>query len=103
MIPVVPQILPFSFGEATMNTGDSTSLTCTLTKGDLPIELVWLHNNRTLKPDGNIAILRMSKKISTLSFDSLQAEDIGEYTCLAKNKAGVSSFSTYLNVNGTIF
>lgn len=99
---MVPQILPFSFGEDTMNTGDSTSLMCSISKGDLPIEIFWFHNNRTLKPDGNIAILKTSKKISTLSFDSLQAEHIGQYTCLAKNQAGFTRFSTYLSVNGIV-
>ncbi|XP_068899409.1 cell adhesion molecule Dscam1 isoform X6 [Tenebrio molitor] len=98
-VMVVPQILPFSFGEDTMNTGDSTSLTCTISKGDLPVQISWSHNNKTLTNDGNIAILKMSKKISTLSIDSAQAEHVGEYTCTAQNSAGSTSYSAFLNVN----
>lgn len=84
-----------------MNTGDSTSLTCTISKGDLPVQISWSHNNKTLTNDGNIAILKMSKKISTLSIDSAQAEHVGEYTCTAQNSAGSTSYSAFLNVNGT--
>ena len=99
--PVIPQILPFSFGEEAMNTGDSTSLTCTITKGDLPVEITWSHNNTNLTNDGNIVILKMSRKISTLSFDSVQAEHLGGYTCTARNSAGSSTHTAFLNVNGT--
>ncbi|XP_044270030.1 Down syndrome cell adhesion molecule-like protein Dscam2 isoform X9 [Tribolium madens] len=98
-VMVTPQILPFNFGEETMNTGDSTSLTCTISKGDLPVQITWSHNNKTITSNENIVILKMSKKISTLSFDSVQAEHIGEYRCTAKNTAGSTSASAFLNVN----
>lgn len=98
---VIPQIVPFSFGEDTINTGDSTSLTCTVTKGDLPIEFSWLHNNNTVENDDYIAIFKTSKKISTLSFDSVQPYHIGQYSCVAQNSAGFSSYSTDLFVNGS--
>lgn len=65
------------------------------------MNISWKHNNNTLNNDGNIAILRVNKKISTLSFDSVDANHIGEYTCIASNLAGTTSYSTNLLVNGT--
>lgn len=99
--PVFPQIFPFDFGEDTINTGDSISLTCSINKGDLPIEITWLHKNNSVTNDPSIILTRVNKKISTLSIESVQAEHIGEYTCLAKNKAGIATHSTFLHVNGT--
>jgi hypothetical protein len=75
-------------------------LTCSINKGDLPINITWFHNNVTIKSDEAVSVIRVNKKISTLSIESVQAEHIGEYTCLAKNRAGATTYSTFLHVNG---
>lgn len=77
-------------------------MTCSIAKGDLPIEISWKHNNETLN-DGLISIVKVNRKISTLSIDSVQAQHAGEYTCVAKNLAGFTSHSTTLYVNGSSF
>lgn len=100
VLTVAPQILPFEFGENPINSGDLTSLTCSVNKGDLPIALSWLHNNKTIGNDEGITVMQMNKKISTLSIDYVQAEHAGEYVCLAKNSAGIARHSAYLKVNG---
>lgn len=46
-----------------------------------------------------VTILR-GKKLSALSLESVSFESAGEYTCVAKNRAGVARFSAHLNVNG---
>lgn len=73
---------------------------CSVIKGDFPIEIIWKHNLRTIDPLDGITIARTSKRSSQLSIDSAQAIHSGEYTCIAKNKAGEASFSAVLNVNG---
>lgn len=97
---VLPQILPLDFGEESVNAGDLASLTCSVHKGDLPIDIEWLHNNKSITDADGISVSRVNKKISTLSIDSVLAEHAGEYTCLAKNPAGSTSSSAFLNVNG---
>lgn len=98
---VLPQIVPFDFGDEAINSGDLTSVMCSISKGDLPVAITWQHNNKTIDESYGVSITQVNKKISTLSIDSVQAHNIGEYTCSARNKAGTSSYSTFLHVNGT--
>lgn len=84
-----------------MNTGDSISLTCSVHKGDLPINLSWLHNNISLGYMEGISILKAGKKASAITIESVQDQHAGVYTCLAENKAGQVRYSAQLDVNGT--
>ncbi|XP_063932359.1 cell adhesion molecule Dscam1 isoform X6 [Zophobas morio] len=98
-VMVAPQILPFDFGEESVNSGDVASLQCTVFKGDLPIRITWLHKNKAIRPNDGIIISKASRKVSSLTIDSVQEDHSGSYTCLAQNKAGNASYSTVLNVN----
>lgn len=80
-----------------------SSLTCTVNKGDFPIEISWFLNNVSTSTIQGITTLRTNKRISQLSIDSVQAEHAGEFTCVAKNRAGMATYSTILHVNGTKF
>lgn len=74
---------------------------CAVSKGDFPIEFSWYHNEKKLSDitDG-ILISKTNKRISTLSIDSVQAKNIGEYKCQVKNPAGIVVYSAFLHVNG---
>ncbi|XP_054089329.1 cell adhesion molecule Dscam2 isoform X22 [Zeugodacus cucurbitae] len=99
-VMVPPQIMPFSFGDEATNSGDSLGVQCSVTKGDLPINITWTLNNQTLKSgDYEIIIGRMSTKSSTLNIDYIAAEHRGVYACLATNRAGVSAYQAELQVN----
>lgn len=76
-------------------------MTCNIHKGDKPVDITWLHNNETITSINGVSLLRVNKKISTLSIDSVHAEHSGIYSCVAKNAAGTSSYSAHLLVNGT--
>lgn len=77
-------------------------VSCAVTKGDLPLEISWLLNGRPADTTISINMDSSRKRVSQLSIDSVSAEHAGEYTCLAKNKAGITSFSALLNVNGIV-
>lgn len=98
----MPQILPFDFGEESINSGDMTSVSCSISKGDLPLNITWHFNDRLTKSENGITITEVNKRLSALSIESVQAEHAGRYTCIAKNAAGFDSYSAYLNVNGTL-
>lgn len=104
---VLPQINPFSFGDDEMNLDDAVSAVCTVTKGDLPIDIWWTlsetdrQETRNLsKGDDGIIITRNSQKNSLLNIDAVKSRHRGLYTCHAKNRAGISKHSTFLLING---
>ena len=76
------------------------SLMCSINKGDYPIKIIWTHNGLPVDSKQDVSVSRTTRRIATLSIDSVQAEHAGEYSCIAKNKAGVANYSAVLNVNG---
>lgn len=100
---VVPQILPFSFGEEVVNAGDMTAVQCTVVKGDSPISIQWLFNETEISPDDGIMISRAGSRLSSMSIESVRAEHSGAYTCVARNAAGSVNHTAYLRVNGMSF
>lgn len=102
LVTVAPQIAPFAIAEEPANWGDSISVVCAILKGDLPIEITWALNGMPIRPDrSDINILATTRKNSILSIESVAARHAGEYTCSASNKAGATSHSATLAVNGT--
>ena len=98
----------FNFGEEELNLYDTVSAACTISKGDLPIEIWWtvieaddpdLKEQIVTTSDG-ILISRNSQKISMLSIESVNARNRGNYTCHARNKAGETSVTAILAING---
>ena len=84
-----------------VNWGESVSGVCTLVSGDAPLEITWALNGIAI--DGNIPPISITttKRNSFLSIDSASPSHAGEYTCVASNAAGATSYSTELTVNGT--
>lgn len=79
------------------------SVACSVVKGDVPLNITWFLNGKTVTYYSGIVVNLVNKKLSTLSIDSVDAVHMGEYSCLAQNGAGSASYSAYLNVNGTCF
>lgn len=98
---VLPQIMPFDFGEEPANSGDMTTTQCAVIKGDFPITITWVLNNKPIHEFPGITISQTNKRISSLSIESLEALHSGHFTCIAVNRAGSASYSAILNVNGT--
>ncbi|KAG5667730.1 hypothetical protein PVAND_015701 [Polypedilum vanderplanki] len=106
-IMVLPQIVPFDFGADEVNLDEMVSATCTVNKGDFPIDIQWIHTDsngieRKLLTSDGIVITRTNQRISMLSIESCQRRHIGNFSCVASNKAGKSSHSAYLSINGSI-
>lgn len=98
---VPPQIHPFSFGEEAVNSGELVTVTCAISKGDMPINVTWTLNGRNINEFEGIDGGNRKSRTSHLTIDYVQAHHSGEYTCFAKNAAGTDNYSTVLNVNGT--
>ncbi|XP_025834465.1 Down syndrome cell adhesion molecule-like protein Dscam2 isoform X28 [Agrilus planipennis] len=98
-VMVQPQILPFDFGEDPINADDMVSVSCTVNKGDFPMNVTWMLNSQPVEMYQGVNIMKTNKRISQLSIDSVQYEHSGLYTCIASNLAGTSTHSAYLRVN----
>lgn len=100
LLTVLPKLLPFSFGDEPASLGESTTVQCSISLGDLPVKFSWLLNNKTARNIDGVNIVQLGKKTSVLSIDSLTEIHAGTYTCLATNKAGAASHHAQLVVNG---
>jgi hypothetical protein len=101
-LPVVPQILPFSFGDGPANDGEMSVIQCAVVKGDSPITISWIFNGVEISPDyQGISLSKANQRISTLSIEAVHARHSGEYICRARNSAGEVNHTAHLNVNGT--
>lgn len=93
--------MPFVIGEEPANWGDTITVTCTVLKGDHPIQIEWAHNDEPITRDHtDISIVSTSKRVSLLTIEAVTARHAGEYTCTASNVAGGTSYSALLAVNG---
>jgi hypothetical protein len=104
---VLPQITPFNFGdEEDINLDEAVAVTCIITKGDAPIKIWWTLVDdftgleRNLTTNDGVMITRTNQKMSMLAIEAVKSRHRSNYTCHAKNKAGIAHFSAFLSVNG---
>ncbi|XP_076173893.1 Down syndrome cell adhesion molecule 1 isoform X31 [Ptiloglossa arizonensis] len=108
-VMVAPQLAPFVFGDEAANAGEMATVQCAAIKGDLPLRIVWSLNGRPIDvgrvsgghgyDTADIVVTRGSKRISTLTIDSVAARHAGEYKCTATNAAGSAAHTSVLSVN----
>ncbi|XP_030242130.1 Down syndrome cell adhesion molecule-like protein Dscam2 isoform X35 [Drosophila navojoa] len=98
-VMVLPQIVPFDFGEESINELDMVSVSCTVNKGDLPVDIYWTKNGGRLYTNDGLLVNRNSQRLSVLSIESVRARHAGNYSCVATNNAGATRQSALLAVN----
>lgn len=100
-IAVPPKVSPF-YAEDTLHVGDRASITCSVTKGDLPLTISWHKDSRTVDPTHTISITQVDQFTSILVIDSLSPEHNGNYSCVVTNAAATVSHTQQLVVNGNL-
>ncbi|KAF7411846.1 hypothetical protein HZH66_000742 [Vespula vulgaris] len=100
-VNVAPQIIPFDFGDESANWGELVSVTCSITKGDQPLDISWAFNGTPIdiSRGSDVVVASTNKKNSVLTIESVAARHAGEYTCSASNRAGAASHTALLTVN----
>ncbi|XP_076672507.1 Down syndrome cell adhesion molecule 1 isoform X12 [Andrena cerasifolii] len=99
-VMVAPQMFPFSFGGEPVNSGEAISATCSILKGDFPMDISWAFNGVPIDSETTDQYtITKSKRLSVLAIDAVAARHAGEYVCTASNKAGASSHTATLAVN----
>lgn len=79
---------------------ESVSIACSISLGDLPINITWFLNGKNVREMDDIITSGFGKRGSSLGIDSVSAKHAGKYTCLAQNQAGNASYTAELIVNG---
>lgn len=95
-------MLPFDFEEP-IDALNMASITCSVIKGDAPIDISWKFNNSNLFSNDGVIITRSGQRISVLSIETVRSRHAGLYTCVGKNTAGYIEHSAELKVNGITF
>lgn len=96
-----PQITPFAFNQ-NVQENQRSSVLCTISSGDLPVSINWLKDGQLLTPQvatNRKIIIKPDSDQSTLKFASVRLDHAGNYTCVAKNKAGIQAHSAQLIVH----
>lgn len=97
---MLPNIVPFAFGEEPTSSGAFVQFVCTVKDGDLPLQISWLLNGKTVSDFLDISIVPAGSRGSILTIESVQYEHAGNFTCEAQNKAGKAEYIVGLQVNG---
>lgn len=104
--------------------GQRLSITCTVIKGDPPINIKWMKDDVPLNEDSfssssssssssainqnsinsiasqTIRIHRLADYSSTLLFESVKPGDRGNYTCIASNNVGQDVHTAQMVIHG---
>lgn len=95
--------MPFDFGTEPANFGETTTISCLVAKGDLPLDMFWsLNAIPVVQGHHSVSVMRLNARTSVLSVDSLDAQHRGVYKCMARNGAGQSEHHSALEVNGYV-
>lgn len=100
MHTVLPKIATFSFGDEPLNFGESASVQCAISGGDLPMNVQWTLNGKHLPSYLEVVTSKIGKRINVLSIESVKADHAGNYSCMATNQAGTAIYTAQLIVIG---
>jgi len=95
-----PVIVPFTFGTEVSNEGDFVQVTCNVKRGDEPLTVSWSLKGDVISSEPSITTSMIGTRTSILMITSVGYRHSGQYTCTAKNAAGIDHFTTELKVNG---
>lgn len=95
----MPHIMPFEIDESVYS-GESIQLSCHVSKGDTPIDISWSFYGQDMSTHLGITTTKVGDKTSLLVISSIMGSHSGNYTCVAKNKAGSAIYTTTLRVKG---
>uniref|UniRef100_A0A1B0GLK3 Ig-like domain-containing protein n=1 Tax=Lutzomyia longipalpis TaxID=7200 RepID=A0A1B0GLK3_LUTLO len=98
-VNVPPKIAPFDFGDEPLNFGEPASVQCTILGGDLPINVTWLLNNKSVDIFADISVAKIGKRVNVLTIEAVTGHHAGLYSCYATNRAGATDYSAQLAVN----
>lgn len=73
---------------------------CSVSKGDRPISITWSFYGEALSSDMGVTTQMLGDTTNFLSIPSVGPSNQGNYTCIAKNNAGIDTYTSQLVVYG---
>ncbi|XP_049785936.1 Down syndrome cell adhesion molecule-like protein Dscam2 [Schistocerca cancellata] len=95
---VPPKLSPFT-SDRTQHVGERASLTCSVTRGDLPLTISWFKDGRSADSMPRVSVTRVDQFNSILLIESLSPDHNGNYSCVARNQVAEVSHTQQLMVN----
>ena len=92
--------MPLTFGRDVLDEGEFAQLVCIASKGDEPLSLSWALKGDVISSEPTLTTASLGTRTSMLTISSVGYRHSGTYTCTAKNKAGITSETAELKVNG---
>ncbi|KAM7294611.1 hypothetical protein ISCGN_024117 [Ixodes scapularis] len=92
----VPKLQPFIFPNQ-QQMPKKVVVHCVVLEGDEPFKFSWLKDGIALASNRKVQV-KVSEAVSSLTITTVDAEDIGNYTCVVRNAAGSDSFTSQLLV-----
>ncbi|CAN7983559.1 unnamed protein product, partial [Ixodes pacificus] len=92
----VPKVQPFIF-PPTVKPGSRVSAMCSTTSGGSQVTLSWLKDGKDISGMKNV-VIDTKRGLSTILIEPVEISNAGNYTCIAKNRAGFDSFTVFLDV-----
>lgn len=86
-----------------MSAGNMGQLQCIVTEGDTPLQITWTFHGTTdtsTNSQSGVSTMKLGQKSSVLMIESVTSEHTGNYTCTARNAAGVANYTAELIVTG---
>lgn len=100
---VPPKISSFQSSILQLNVGDRASLTCSVVKGDLPLQIQWRKDGRPIELAAqHMSVKNVDQYNSILVIDHLVADHTGNYSCCVRNAAAEVESAQRLLVNGKL-
>lgn len=75
-------------------------MTCMISGGDLPMNVMWMFNRSPIGASPDIVTEKRGKRIHVLMIEAVRAKHAGNYTCSVENSAGIVEHSSQLIVDG---
>ena len=102
-LKVAPLVEQFVFPK-NLTRGKRLRVICTVTEGDLPIDVQWRFNGVPFLGSsgaaGNVRVRRIDEYTSLLAISNLETDHAGNYSCAAKNTVSEFVRSAVLTIRG---
>lgn len=95
-----PAIQPFSFPEYS-TIGQTAVVICATSQGSKPIEFKWKKDGKDVESVPNTSVLHQAG-FSVLTVGPASKDNVGNYTCIAKNTFGRDSLTATFILKGSI-